>query len=118
MKSLIIIPILNEIEHISNLINRIQMYYKNCHVLIVDGGSTDGSVNIIKDLMLQNPNIYLKIQELGSGFGQALKIGFEFAVLNNFDNVITMDGDGSHDPSYIEKFLSLSDNQYNHSDRH
>ncbi|MEJ2055849.1 MAG: glycosyltransferase, partial [Calditrichaceae bacterium] len=108
MKPLIIIPTLNEVNSISILISKIEKQYSNCHIIIVDGGSSDGTIEAINRLRTNNSNIFLTIQEPGSGFGEALKLGFSYAIKNQYDPIITMDGDLSHSPDYLSVFFEES----------
>ena len=112
MKPLIIIPTLNEVDHITDIITRIIKQYNHCHILVVDGNSSDGTIQAVEELKKTCPSISIITQlEDNLGFGRALALGFKEALKKDFNPIITMDGDGSHDPSYIATFLSLS-NQY------
>ena len=69
-------------------------------VLVVDDGSSDGTaaraeeyqVNVLR----QQPN---------QGKGAALRAGFNWALTEGFEAVVTLDADGQHDPAEIPKFL-------------
>lgn len=64
MKVSIIIPTLNESEHIENTLkNWLNQTYKDIEIIIVDGGSTDGTLDIIQKLSKKHPNIKLLIRK-------------------------------------------------------
>ena len=50
MKSLIIIPTLNESKNIKNLITRIRYLHNNIDILVVDDNSDDGTIDILNKL--------------------------------------------------------------------
>tara|TARA_Y100000389_G_scaffold120331_1_gene117589 strand:- start:5225 stop:5935 length:711 start_codon:yes stop_codon:yes gene_type:complete len=98
-KILIIIPTYNEIENIPNLINKIIKLEPQCNILIVDDNSQDGTGDFIKKI--NNKKIFLISRPNKMGIGSAHKDGIKYAYKNNYDFVITMDADGTHDPKYI-----------------
>ncbi len=107
MKPLVLIPTLDELDHIEILIKKILKLYPDIDILVVDGNSTDGTQEKVQDLMRQHANVHLLVQKGKTGFGKAIGMGFEFALNGPYDPVITMDGDNSHDPAFIQKFLNL-----------
>jgi len=99
-KVLIVIPAYNEEDNIGLLLKRILKLFPLNDVLVVDDGSTDNTYSIAKD-----SGANLISQPSNFGKGMALKKGFEFAIKNGYQAVITMDADLQHNPSEIPKFL-------------
>lgn len=99
-KVLIVIPAYNEEDNIGLLLERILKLFPLNDVLVVDDGSTDNTYSIAKD---SGANLLSQPYNLGKGM--ALKAGFEFAIKNGYQAVITMDADLQHNPSEIPKFL-------------
>ncbi len=70
-------------------------------VLVVDDGSTDATASVARDagaeVVEQRPN---------AGKGAALRAGFRHALDAAYDAVITLDGDGQHDPAEIPALLA------------
>ena len=70
-------------------------------VLVVDDGSADGTATIARaagaTVVDQRPN---------QGKGAALRAGFAAAIESGVEAVITLDGDGQHDPAEIPSFLA------------
>lgn len=97
IKYLAVIPAYNEAEHIAQVV-RVARYYTP--VLVVDDGSTDNTAQLAEtagaEVLRQFPN---------QGKGAALRAGFLYALDLGCDAVITLDGDGQHDPREIRKFL-------------
>ncbi|MGH7476110.1 MAG: glycosyltransferase family 2 protein [Longimicrobiales bacterium] len=69
-------------------------------VTVVDDGSTDGTAAAAEAagarVIRQRPN---------QGKGVALRNGFQHALSENCEAVLTLDADGQHDPAEIPKFL-------------
>lgn len=94
---LALIPAFNEAVHIANVIQGTRKFVP---VLVVDDGSSDETARIAEDtgavVLRQQPN---------QGKGKALMRGFQYAVDQGYDAVITLDADGQHDPLEIPLFL-------------
>lgn len=104
MKTLVIIPAYNEAQGIGNLIEDVRAF--GLDTLVIDDGSIDNTSHIAKDkgaIVLSNKR--------NLGKGTALRLGFEFALKNNYDAVITMDADGQHSPKDLPKFLAALNTQ-------
>lgn len=97
-KSIIaLIPAYDEEVAIGSVILRTLQYVDD--VLIVDDGSTDATGKIAK---LAGAKVITHAQNLGKGEG--LKSGFQ-AIGNEYDIIVTIDGDGQHNPDEIPKLL-------------
>jgi len=105
MKSLIIIPTYNEKDNVKNLIRKILEILPDIHILIVDDNSPDGTAGLVEELALRINNLHLIIRKDERGRGLAGIAGFKYAVENQFDYVIEMDADFSHNPKYIPLLL-------------
>jgi dolichol-phosphate mannosyltransferase len=103
----VIVPIKNEEHNIPHLVQEVEDVMKNLkkpwELILVDDGSTDNSLNIIKSLQKTSP--YIKLLSFTKNFGQssAFHAGFKSA---SGDIVITLDGDLQNDPYDIPKLLS------------
>jgi len=105
MKFSVLIPCHNESENIHNLINLVKKNLKkiNHEIIIIDDGSTDNTYEVLKNLINKNSIRYLK---LSMNYGQsiALQAGMDHA---NFENIITLDGDGQNDANSIAKMIEI-----------
>lgn len=107
MKPLVIIPTLNEEETIQKIIVKVLEQNAKLDILVVDGYSTDNTATLVKKMAKKNQRIDLIFQDKDNGFGNALCSGFRYALAGGYDPIITMDGDTSHDPICIKRFLSM-----------
>ena len=96
-KILVLIPANNEAKHISNVVT---LACQHLPVLVVDDGSIDQTAQLAAlagaEVFSQFPN---------QGKGKALMTGFRLALESGYDAVITLDGDGQHDPDEIPLFI-------------
>ena len=108
-KILIFTATYNEKDNIENLIYSINKNISKADIFIIDDQSPDLTYNKIENLQKKYRNIYLKIRNSKSGLDTAHKEAYEYALLNNYDYLITMDADLSHDPSEINNFIKYLD---------
>ncbi|MEW6196620.1 MAG: polyprenol monophosphomannose synthase [Bacteroidota bacterium] len=105
MKTLIIIPTYNEITNIQKLLPLVLNMYPKLNILVVDDNSPDGTAEFIKNFSEKDSRVRLIKRNGKMGLGTAYVAGFKFMLENNYDAVIQMDADFSHDPKEIETFL-------------
>ena len=101
MKIFIVIPLFNEEKHIVTVLKNLVKY--SLPVVVVDDGSTDGSVKKIGDCRLKNVEILT--HKINLGKGAAMKTGADYAFNHGADAVIFMDSDGQHNPDDLPKFI-------------
>lgn len=102
MKISVVIPTLNEVSTIKMVLDSLPKDIIS-EVLVVDGGSTDGTAELVKSLG------YPIYEEEGRGFGAAFATGARKAT---GDVVIFMNSDYSHDADDISKFLEKINEGY------
>ena len=108
-KTLVFTATYNESENISELISEILKLNENIDLLIVDDSSPDNTYELVKEFTLKNENIILKKREGKLGLNTAHIFGYDYAINNNYQKLITMDADLSHDPKEIPKIIKLLD---------
>tara|TARA_Y100000590_G_scaffold380213_1_gene448373 strand:+ start:749 stop:1462 length:714 start_codon:yes stop_codon:yes gene_type:complete len=105
MKILVISPTYNESKNISNLIDELFKLDISLDLLIVDDNSPDGTSDIVKTHMRENKNIHIIQREKKMGLGTAYIAGYKYAIENNYDIIVQIDADLSHDPKDINSFI-------------
>ena len=111
-KLLVLIVAYNHEKFIKSVLDRIDdNLFKTyeVEVLINDDSSTDNTLNITKDYIKNNTNKKIKYTVLSNpvnqGYGGNQKIGFLYAIKNNFDFVALVHGDGQYAPEYLETLI-------------
>ena len=93
-----IIPAYNESKRISPIVIGT---LNHLSVLVVDDGSSDGTAQVAEksgaQVLRLSPN---------QGKGAALQSGFQHAINEGFEAVLTLDADGQHDPDDIPGFVN------------
>ncbi len=107
MKKLIIIPAFNESENILNTVKVIEKDAPDFDYVVINDCSTDNTLEILK----QN-NINHIALPVNLGIGGAVQTGYKYALENDYDVAVQVDGDGQHDPKYLSTLVdALEKNQ-------
>jgi dolichol-phosphate mannosyltransferase len=107
--SLLLIPTYNEVLNIRTLINEIRSTFPALQILVIDDNSSDGTAEIIKQLMVSDNKIELLSRPEKTGLGNAYRAGFAWGLDRNFEYFIEMDADHSHGVADLEKLLGQAD---------
>ena len=103
----------NEKENIKKLILKIRENLPEGEILIIDDNSPDQTKEVINDLKDKISKLYLIVREKKLGLDTAHKFAYEYAIKNNYDYLITMDADLSHDPKELMNFVrNLDENPF------
>ncbi|MBN2542348.1 polyprenol monophosphomannose synthase [bacterium] len=108
MRVLVIMPTYNEAENLESIASVVLEKDQNIDLLIVDDGSPDGTGDIADTLAEKNQRIKVIHREGKLGLGSAYVTGFKYALKNEYDRVIEMDADFSHNPEYLPEMIRLS----------
>lgn len=108
MKALLIIPTYNEIANIKNIITASLSQSPDLYILIIDDNSPDGTAKAVKEMMENEPHINLIERPKKMGLGSAYVQGFKYALNNDYDYVLEMDADFSHNPADIPRLLEAA----------
>ncbi len=110
-KILIFSATYNESENIKIFLDKIFSNKIDLDVLIVDDNSPDKTWSIIEDYKkIKKKKIELIKRSGKLGLNTAHKLGFDYAKKNQYEFLITLDADLSHDPSVIPKFVEKLQN--------
>ncbi len=105
MKIGIVIPAYNVGNQLSSVLLKTLTYVPARNIYVVDDGSTDSTAEVATCR-----GVVLFRHDKNRGKGEALKSGFRLALADHPDGIITMDGDGQHDPDCIPDFISRMEN--------
>lgn len=101
-KTLIVLPALNEEDVIPQVISEVLALNRSLACLVVDDGSTDNTSQVAQSL-----GVIVATLPYNLGVGGAMRVGFNYALENGFDNVVQVDADGQHDPKDIEGLIAM-----------
>lgn len=107
-----VIPMYNEEESVKLLHKKILENVTDRYeyeIIFVDDGSTDSSVQKVKEIIAEDENVHLIVFRKNFGKAAALQAGFRNA---KGDIVITMDADLQDDPIEIHKFVDKINEGY------
>lgn len=93
----VVVPTRNEAGNLPLVFSRLPLDVHE--VLVVDGRSTDGTIEVARTL---RPQVRV-IEQTGKGKGDALALGFLHAT---GDIIVTLDADGSADAAEIPRFVA------------
>lgn len=99
-KVLIIIPAYNEQDNIKDVITKIEKDYTQYDYVVINDCSRDKT----KDILSKEKSCCLHLP-VNLGIGGAVQTGYKYAMENDYDIAVQMDGDGQHNPEYIKDII-------------
>ena len=99
----VIVPAYNEASQIGKVIETMPEFIDR--VVIVNDASTDNTAEVVQHFQENYNKIVLISLETNDGVGGALTAGYKWAIENNFDVAVRMDGDGQMNPHNLEELL-------------
>jgi len=108
-RALVIVPTYNERENISRLIETVLAQDERLEVLVVDDGSPDGTGDIVDRIITTNRRVHIHRRPRKLGLGTAYLAGFRWAIERQYDLMLEMDADFSHDPAHLPECLRAAE---------
>ena len=108
----IVIPVINEGERISNLLERMSAAKVSdiADIIIVDGGSTDHSLAI--DILEKNKVRGLLLKTGAGRLSAQLRCAYAFSLGKGYQGIVTIDGNDKDDPVTIPEFIRKLEEGY------
>jgi len=104
MKTRVLVPTYQELHTLASIVHRIFEHNPEVHVLVIDDNSPDGTGKLADQLKAKYSNLEVLHRESKNGLGAAYIDGFNNSI-NDFDVLVEMDADGSHDPQDLVTIL-------------
>lgn len=101
MKTGVVIPAYNVGDRLGDVLSKTVRFIPRHQIYVVDDGSTDATAAVA-----QNQGVSLIRHGRNRGKGEALKSGFRAILTEGFECLVTLDGDGQHNPDHIPDFIS------------
>jgi dolichol-phosphate mannosyltransferase len=106
MRAVAVVPTYNERENLPILVRKLREVAPDLHVLVVDDNSPDGTGSLAEELSATDSDrIFVLHRAAKAGLGTAYVTGFQWALERDYEIILQMDADLSHDPSYVPEFL-------------
>lgn len=107
--TLVIIPMYNECENASAIIDAVLALPHEFDVLVIDDNSPDGTAAIVKEKISERPGRVHIIERQGKlGLGTAYITGFKWALEHGYEYICEMDADFSHNPADLMKLYDAT----------
>jgi glycosyltransferase involved in cell wall biosynthesis len=100
VKVLIIIPAYNEAESIERVVDNLIENYPQYDYIVINDGSTDATRKVCVRRGYNILDLPVNV-----GLSGAIKSGMRYANYYGYDYVVQIDGDGQHDPKYIDMMM-------------
>ena len=101
MKKIIIIPAYNESENIFNTVEAIKRESPEFDYVIINDCSKDSTKEICEHNRYNVVNLPINL-----GIGGAVQTGYKYALAEGYDLAVQVDGDGQHDPCFLNEMAS------------
>ena len=105
--TLVIVPTYNERDNLPGIVEALAKL--SVDLLVVDDSSPDGTGELADELAARYNFVNVLHRQQKNGLGRAYCAGFEWALEHDYEFVFEMDGDFSHDPNDIPRFLKMAD---------
>jgi dolichol-phosphate mannosyltransferase len=105
VRILTIIPTYNELESLPKTLGRLRSAVPASDVLVADDNSPDGTGDLADRIAAEDPQVHVLHRRGKEGLGAAYIAGFHWALERDYDVVVEMDADGSHQPEQLPRLL-------------
>jgi dolichol-phosphate mannosyltransferase len=105
-RAVVIIPTFNEARNLPQIVPAVLAQDQRVEVLVVDDNSPDGTGQLADAMAQTDPRVHVLHRQTKEGLGRAYLAGFRWALDRQFDAILEMDADFSHDPTFLPQFLT------------
>ena len=110
MRNLVLIPTYNERENVSAMIDKVFSLPVGFDILVIDDGSPDGTADIVRERQKDYPDrLHLFCRKGKLGLGTAYLAGFRWGLERDYDYIIEMDCDFSHNPDDLPRLVAAAE---------
>ncbi len=110
MRVLVVLPTYNEIENIARMLEALRFNVPRADILVVDDGSPDGTADAADKVGEELGQITVLRRAGKGGLGSAYRDGFKWGLDRDYDALVEIDCDFSHDPRSLPTLLHHAEN--------
>jgi len=107
---LVVTPTYDERLNIAAVVTRLRAAVPHADVLVVDDNSPDGTGDIADEFAASDPAVHVLHRPVKEGLGAAYVAGFQWGLARDYQVLVEMDADGSHQPEQLPALLSALQN--------
>lgn len=107
--TVIIVPTYNERENVELLLEQIFAAVPEVNVLFVDDNSPDGTGQLVDEIITRDSRVNILHREAKEGLGRAYIAGFKWALEKEYEKIMEMDADLSHNPADLPGMIAAAD---------
>lgn len=104
-RALVIVPTYNERENLPRIVPMILEQDERIDVLVIDDGSPDGTGDVADEIAARESRVSVIHRSGKLGLGTAYIAGFRWGIERQYEYLLEMDADFSHDPAHLPAFL-------------
>jgi dolichol-phosphate mannosyltransferase len=109
-RGLVVVPTYNESANLPLIVPQILAQDPRLDVLVVDDNSPDGTGQLADQMAAADPRVHVMHRPGKGGLGKAYLAGFRWALERDYELIIEMDADFSHDPKFLRELLRAVEN--------
>jgi dolichol-phosphate mannosyltransferase len=102
-KTLVVVVTYNEAENIARLLRAIRQNMPGSSILVVDDNSPDGTTNCVRAVQSEDLQVHVICRTTERGYGSATITALQYGLNNDFEHILTLDADFSHDPADLPR---------------
>lgn len=105
MRTVVVLPTYNEAENIADLLKALRHASPDIDVVVVDDSSPDGTGELAEAAATELGGVTVIHRAAKDGLGAAYRHGFAAVLEGDYQVIVTMDADFSHDPATIPRMI-------------
>jgi dolichol-phosphate mannosyltransferase len=106
MRAVVLVPTYNERANIAELVEKVRQFAPGVHIVIIDDNSPDRTGELAEELARQHPDeIFVIHRQQKEGLGKAYVDAFTQVLKKDYEFILQMDADLSHDPAHLPQFF-------------
>lgn len=110
VRTLVVLPTYDEAANIAEVLRRVRAALPEANVLVVDDSSPDGTAALAEQAGVELGQIDVLVRARKDGLGNAYRDGFRQAFGLDYQIIVQMDADLSHDPAVLPELVRRVEN--------